>query len=80
MASRKAGRSEYTEPLPENPLRKKLIRLAWLLQGGALGFLVYETGRLYLSGFENTDFDIVIVYAAIFFIGRFMHIGISFMK
>jgi len=80
VASRKAGRSEYLEDVPENPRKKKLARLAWVLQGGALGLLVYETGRLFLNGFQDTDFDTIMVYAAIFFVGRFMHIAISFMR
>lgn len=80
MASRKAGRSEYTEPLPDNPLQKKLVKLAWVLQGGALALLVYETWRLFMNGFQDTDFDTIMAYAAIFFLGRFMHIAVGFMK
>ncbi|MCK5576076.1 MAG: hypothetical protein KAI28_09685 [Sphingomonadales bacterium] len=80
MAARKVGRSEYLEEAPINPLKNKLVKVAWVLQGGAMGLLVYETGRLYMNGFQDTDYNTIMMYAGLFFLGRFMHIGVSFMK
>jgi hypothetical protein len=77
VAARKAGRSEYEDEIPEQPWRIKLKWFAVFCQTLALGLLLFEIWRLFERDFRNVNYVLVTIYSGVFFLGRFIQIGLS---